>query len=181
MASTAISANPAIDMHEPEFEIRRATPADAEAIAVAHLDSIRSIGPAYYDAAVVDDWGARVEPGIYIRAIQGGEAFFIAIDPRHPDVVLGFSSHHVDGTDHGVGVYVRGSAARRGIGSALLQRAEQEAIARGASRLQLDASLAAVDFYRSHGFEERGRGAHRLRSGRTMPCVFMTKSLPLTF
>jgi GNAT superfamily N-acetyltransferase len=160
------------------FEIRRAEPSDAEAIAAAHLDSIRSIGGRYYEPAIVQDWGARVEAGLYLRAMGRGEIFFVAIDARDDSrTVLGFSSHHQDGPDHGIGVYVRGSAARRGVGSALLRAAEAEARARGASSLDIDASLAAVDFYTRHGFVETGRGNHRLWSGRSMPCVFMKKTL----
>ena len=72
----------------------------------------------------------------------------------------------------------RGIAARRGIGSALLRSAESSASAAGARSVQLDASLAAVDFYKANGFVETGRGAHRLRLGRrTMACVFMRKDL----
>ena len=163
------------------FEIRRAGPADAEAIARAHLDSILSIGPRYYDEPVVRDWGAHIEAGLYVRAMAHGEVFFIAIDARNPDhTVLGFSSHPVDDDEHGVAVYVRGSAARKGVGSALLRAAEHDAIAGGARRLTIDASLAAVDFYTQHGFTEVGRGSHRLPSGLAMPCVFMEKSLPTT-
>jgi len=164
--------------HLLPFEIRRADAPDSEAIAAAHLDSIRSIGPGYYDDAIVRDWGARVQAGLYLRAMKRGEVFFIAIDGRDSArTVLGFSSHYVDGTQHGVGVYVRGSVARRGVGSALFRAAEDHAIASGAASLQIDASLAAVDFYKRHGFEDVGRGAHRLWSGRSMPCVFMAKSL----
>ena len=159
-------------------EIRRAEPADADAIAAAHLDSIRSIGPRYYEPAIVHDWGGRVEAGLYLRAMARGEVFFVAIDARDAaHTVLGFSSHHQSGPDHGIGVYVRGSAARCGVGSALLRAAEAEARARGASSLEIDASLAAVDVYTRHGFIETGRGSHRLWSGRSMPCVFMTKPL----
>jgi putative acetyltransferase len=159
------------------FEIRRADASDADALAAAHLDSIRSIGPAYYDEATVREWGAHVGPGLYLRAMQSGVVFFIAVDGGDPERVLGFSSHYVDGTEHGIAVYVRGSAARCGIGSALLRRAEAEAVANSATRLDIDASLAAVDFYRMHGFEGRGEGMHRLPSGRSMACVFMRKSL----
>jgi putative acetyltransferase len=76
-----------------------------------------------------------------------------------------------------VAVYVRGIAARRGIGSALLRMAEASALAAGATSLRLDASLAAVDFYKANGFVETGRGEHTLRVGRTMACVFMQKNL----
>ena len=81
---------------------RRAKPCDAEAIASAHRDSIRSIGPGFYP----------------------------------PDVV-----------EH------------------------------GARTVQIQASLAGVEFYKSNGFAEIGRGEAMLMSGQTMVCVFMRKRL----
>src|SRR5262245_38086773 len=135
------------------FDIRLADAPDAESIAAAHLDSIRSIGPHYYEPAIVQDWGGRVEAGMYLRAMARGEVFFVAVDPDdHAAGVLGFSSHGQHGDEHGIGVYVRGSAARRGIGSALLHAAEAHAVDSGAATLEIDASLAAVDFYKRHGF-----------------------------
>jgi ribosomal protein S18 acetylase RimI-like enzyme len=159
--------------------IRRAGLADVDAIADAHLDSIRSIGPRYYDAALVHDWGAPMSGERYGAAMARGEVFFIAIrEQDDATAVLGFSSsYRVDDGEHGVGVYVRGSAVRAGVGSALLRAAEGAAIAAGAASIHLDSSLAAVDFYKANGFEETGRGEHRLLSGRMMACVFMRKTL----
>ena len=138
-----------------------------DAIAAAHIDSIQSIGPRFYPADVVRDWAAGIAARMYLDAMAAGEVFFVAVASKGGvDEVLGFSSHHVDDGQHGVGVYVRGIAARRGIGSALLRSAESSAAAAGAHTVQLDASLAAVDFYKANGFVETGRGAHRLRSGR---------------
>jgi len=91
--------------------------------------------------------------------------------------VLGFSSHRIDDEQHGVAVYVRGRAARAGVGSALLRSAEASAFNAGAKTIHIDASLAAVEFYKANGFDEVGRGEHRLWSGRAMACVFMRKSL----
>lgn len=163
------------------FEIRRAGPADVDEIAAAHLDAIRSIGPRYYEAAIVSDWGARVKGELYLNAMARGEVFYIAVGQLgdRPDV-LGFSSHRIDGDEHGTAVYVRGHAARLGIGSALFRAAEASAVAAGATRIDIDASLAAVEFYKANGFEEVGRGEHRLSSGRSMACVFMRKNLTAT-
>jgi putative acetyltransferase len=158
--------------------IRPAGPADVDEIAAAHLDSIRSIGPLYYDASVVSDWGAGLNGDVYLHAMAGGEVFYVAVDGAgEPPQVLGFSSHRVDDNEHGVTVYVRGKAARRGVGSALLRAAQAHAIAAGAESLHLDASLAAVEFYKAHGFQEVGRREHRLASGGAMASVFMRKSL----
>jgi GNAT superfamily N-acetyltransferase len=165
-------------MTPDEVQTRRAHPRDAEAIALAHLDSIRSIGPAFYPPEVVQAWGAGLTPDIYVKAMEGGEVFFIAMG--HIDgepVVLGFSTHRIDDAQDGASVYVRGEAARRGIGTALLRLAEEHARAHGATSIQIQASLAGVEFYKANGFNETGRGEALLMSGRSMPCVFMQKLL----
>jgi len=51
---------------------------------------------------------------------------------------------------------------------------------RGAGEICVDASLAAVDFYRSCGFQELGVGEHLLPSGVAMACVFVRKTLGAT-
>jgi putative acetyltransferase len=162
-------------MSNPGVHIRRATPSDAEAIARTHLDSIETIGPHFYPAEIVREWSSGLTPDVYRRAMEQGEVFFIALDQH--DTVLGFATHRVDGHHHGTAVYIRGSAARRGVGSALYRLAEAAAVRAGAEAIVVDASLAAVELYKAHGFEETGRGDHRLRSGRLMPCVFMRKAL----
>jgi len=161
------------------FEVRRAGPTDVEEIAAAHLDSIRSIGSLYYPPVIVSDWGARIKGDLYVNAMACGEVFYLAIGQLgdQPEV-LGFSSHRIDGQDHRTAVYVKGKAARRGIGSALFRSAEAAAIGAGATSLHVDASLAAIEFYEANGFDEVGRGEHRLASGRSMACVFMRKNLP---
>jgi putative acetyltransferase len=160
------------------FVIRRAGLGDVDEIAAAHLDSIRSIGPLHYEAAIVSDWGARLKGDLYVNAMARGEVFWIALGElgREPEI-LGFSSHRIDGREHRTAVYVRGKAARLGIGSALFRSAEAAAITAGATSIQVDASLAAVEFYRKNGFDEVHPGEHRLWSGRSMACVFMRKNL----
>ncbi len=162
-----------------EFETRRAHPPDADDIAEAHRDSIRSIGPRFYPRNVVGDWAEGITGDVYVRAMEGGEAFFIAtgeIDGK--PAVLGFATDYcIDGSQHGTSVYVRGIAARRGIGSALFRLAEAHAIARGATSIRVEASLAGVEFYRANGFEEVARGETQLMSGRPIACVFMRKYL----
>lgn len=160
-----------------EFQTRRAHPSDADDIAVAHRDSIRSIGPRFYPPNVVDDWAEGLTAAVYMKAMEGGEVFFIAkIDSK--GTVLGFATEYcIDGSQHGTSVYVRGIAARRGIGSTLLRLAEAEAVAKGAKSIQVEASLAGVEFYKANGFEEVAHGETRLMSGRPIACVFMRKLL----
>ena len=160
------------------FQTRRANARDATAIALAHDDSIRSIGPAFYPADVVEAWASGLEPDIYVKAMEGGEAFFVATgDLDGEAVVLGFSTHRVDDDQDGASVYVRGAAARRGIGTTLLRLAEEHARMHGAKTIDIQASLAGVEFYKVNGFQEIGRGDALLMAGRSMPCVFMRKTL----
>jgi ribosomal protein S18 acetylase RimI-like enzyme len=161
------------------FEVRQAEPADAAGVGEAHRDSIRSIGPGYYPPHVVRDWGAGLTPEVYANAMRSGEAFFIAVgEIDGVRTVLGFATdYRIDGRQHGTSVYVRGAAARRGIGTALLRRAEAHALARGATSIRIEASLAGVAFYQANGFVEVGRGETRLTSGQPIACVFMVKEL----
>ena len=164
-------------MASGEIQTRRANPQDAQAIALAHADSIRSIGPAFYPPDVVEAWGAGLTPDVYVKAMESGEAFFIATGNLDGQAaVLGFSTHRVDDDQDGASVYVRGGAARRGIGTALLRLAEAHARAHGAKTIQIQASLAGVQFYKANGFREIGRGDALLISARSMPCVFMRKT-----
>src|SRR4051812_19234567 len=113
------------------YQLRRAAPTDAERIAAAHVDSIQSIGPGFYPSFVVVEWSAGIRPQMYVDAMTRGETFFIAVDahgphatatfPDHQTRVLGFSSQHGQAGHHRTAVYVRGSAARRGVGSALFR------------------------------------------------------------
>jgi len=160
------------------IETRKARPDDAAAILAAHLDSIRSLGPSFYPAEIVKAWGAGLTPSVYVKAMEGGEVFFIAIGPINgQSAVLGFASHRVDDDQDGASVYVRGVASRRGIGTKLLGLAEEHARAHGAKSIKIQASLAGVAFYRANGFQEFGRGEASLMTGQSMPCVLMRKSL----
>jgi len=163
------------------LEIRRAHPSDASEMARAHRDSIRSIGPAFYPPSVVDDWQNGLAADVYLNAMKGGEVFFIATGQVGDNaLVLGVASDYcIEGTEHGTSVYVRGIAARRGIGSALFRLAEAHAAARGATTINIEASLAGVEFYRANGFTEVARGETRLMSGHPIACVFMRKELAM--
>ena len=91
--------------------------------------------------------------------------------------VLGFSSYRVEEGKHRTTVYVRGDAAHMGVGKALFNKAETAAREHGAEEIHVDASLAAVNFYKARGFEELAPGQHRMRTGELMDCVFMKKRL----
>lgn len=55
--------------------------------------------------------------------------------------------------------------------------AQAHAVALGATTIQVEASLAAVEFYQANGFVEMARGETRLMSGRPIASAFMRKTL----
>jgi GNAT superfamily N-acetyltransferase len=170
-------------MSEPiqQLDFRRATESDVDGMADAHRESIVQLGSEYYERAIVNEWAGVVNRRLYLDAMGRGEVFFIAVQEMagHP-MVLGFSSDYViSGTTHGTSVYVRRVAARRRVGSRLLALAESFGRSRGATSVQIEASLGAVEFYKRHGFVETARGDVTLSSGFRMPCVFMSKELCL--
>jgi GNAT superfamily N-acetyltransferase len=109
--------------------------------------------------------------------MAGGEVFFVAVAPLDGEpAVLGFSSHVPDRGNDGASVYVRGSAARQGIGSALWRLAEAHARAQGATAITIEASLPGLAFYRAHGFVDVEPCEVQLQ-GMSIPCMVMRKDL----
>ena len=111
--------------------------------------------------------------------MERGEVFFIAErQAAGGREVLGFASDYaIEGARYGVSAYVRGRAARQGLGSTLLRLAEADAIQKGATVIRIEASLAAVEFYRANGYVEIEHGHTHLMSGQPIACVAMTKDL----
>lgn len=165
------------------FTVRQAAAEDADAIAEAHLDSIHSLGARAYSPDVVAIWGAPRDGTRYRMAIAAGEVFFVAcaaggqMPETRSEEILGFSSHHVADGKHRTAVYVRGSAARTGVGTALFRAAEAAARLQGAIEIHVDSALLAVEFYRAQGFQDLGAGRHMLRDGLGMDCLLMKKIL----
>jgi putative acetyltransferase len=159
--------------------IRHAGPADGDAIADAHVDSVWSLGAEAYPADIVAEWGAPRTGDRYRDAMTRGVIFFLAVASSSPeeDRVLGFSSYAPEGDMHRTAVYVRGSAARQGVGRALFGPAEQAAREAGAPMLMIEAALGAVPFWKAIGFEVVGPRDHLTRGGLRMPCVLMHKHL----
>jgi putative acetyltransferase len=73
--------------------------------------------------------------------------------------------------------YVLPSAARRGVGSAIVSELERIARTHGLTHLHLEASLTAEPFYAALGYQVTERGETTLRSGRRMASVTMRKNI----
>lgn len=161
------------------MEVRDATVADTERVRAVHEASIRGLGPEAYDREQVDAWARACESADYAAAIDADGGAFLVRETqaerasrggeRRPagaanadgDDVVGFASLAGDPPDgyraevdaEVTGVYVHPSVAREGVGSALYDELEDRTRVSGVDRLGLLASLNAVPFYESHGYE----------------------------
>jgi GNAT superfamily N-acetyltransferase len=73
--------------------------------------------------------------------------------------------------------FVDPAKARRGVGTALLERCESEARARGFARAELMATLPGLKLYSARGYVGGGRVLYDLGSGEGIEFVPMTKDL----
>lgn len=161
------------------FLVRPAGAADGEAIAAAHIDSIRTLGAQAYSEDVVADWGAPRTGERYRDAMSRGVLFFVAVPASGGNAgsVLGFSSYAVEGDMHRTAVYVRAHAARQGVGRALFGAVEGAARESGAPVLTIEAALGAIPFWTAMGFESVAPTDHVTRGGHLMPSLLMRKPL----
>jgi GNAT superfamily N-acetyltransferase len=72
--------------------------------------------------------------------------------------------------------FVHPDAARRGIGTALLELSESEARKHGFRTAELAATLSGWNLYRRHGYVETERRSYEV-DGVSLPLIFMTKAL----
>jgi len=156
-----------------DVALRPATPADAPAILRLHRDSILSLGIGSYSLAEVESWAAGLVAERYVEAMnKGGETFIVAAVAD--GALAGFCSF---GDDEVKGLYVAPEWARRGVGSALLRRAEATISAGGHRLIRIIASLSGAAFYERHGYRVVERRDWKSRGGLVSAALAMEKAL----
>jgi GNAT superfamily N-acetyltransferase len=75
-------------------------------------------------------------------------------------------------------IFVRPEFARLGLGSLLLETAEQAAVAVGFMRFEMGSTLTGVSLYARKGYRETGRIMVPVGGGETIGVVRMVKELP---
>ena len=156
--------------------VREMCPADARAFLEVHHAAVRELAAADYPSIVIEAWAPwpiAAEHVAFVRSNPDREYRLVA-ESDDRIVGIGCLAAHKDEI---LACYVAPSASRSGVGSTILRGLERVAKVRGALLLELDSSLTAEPFYRSHGYEVQGAGEHVLNNGTLMACVRMRKFL----
>ncbi|MDZ7850030.1 MAG: GNAT family N-acetyltransferase [Halodesulfurarchaeum sp.] len=138
------------------LSIRRARPADAEAIRDLHLASIGGLGGERYSTEQVEAWAHDRDPASY--PIDEPETTVFVAERGGSIVGFGWLSTDPDGEFEAdvdakiVAIYVHPAFARQGIGTTIYEALETRARELGLVSLGLWASLNAVPFYQANGF-----------------------------
>ena len=154
--------------------LRPARLSDCEDIFNAHLYAVRYTCSRSYNDTVLTAWSALLSPQSYLEAIHSDskELWVIAYKGH----IQGFFQLDLQEAQLDA-LYVHPFVHNQGLGTALLQRAEQLAFQAGLSFVKLYASLNSVLFYELYGYESLGEAVLHLNPQVTVNCELMRKYL----
>lgn len=147
---------------------------DCEAIFYAHNYAVRYTCARHYDTDVLKAWVALLSPESYVPTIHNPDKALWVIDYRghiQGFFQLDFREAQLDA------LYVHPFVHKHGLGTALLQRAEDLAHEHGLAFLKLYASLNSVSFYKLNGYDSLGDAVLPLNPDVTIHCCLMRKYL----
>ena len=159
------------------ISIRPAKPDDGDAIERVGKLAILKLASGPYPTEVIEAWSE----GSWTPKIQAAGSprhCFVAV---HADEIVGFAiwvPHREEPkTAHIKSVYVHPDWARRGIGTKLIKRAEQDALSSGYERFTVGASLNGLPFYAAVGYRKEEAQRVKIAPGIDMRFELMRKPL----
>lgn len=153
------------------FSFRPGCPSDAgEMLEIRRLAMEGTLPQAYSTEFIVDVIGGVSEDDIR-RFMSEGEVFEIAISDGMGVGYCGTKGMRIES------LFVRPDHMRKGIGSALLKRAELVIASTSHKKIELSAIIVSIDFYRKHGYSDVGRVMQRTRTGMEGAVQLMERSL----
>ncbi|ASK28282.1 GNAT family N-acetyltransferase [Neisseria chenwenguii] len=154
--------------------LRPATENDCRFIHNAHIHAVQYTCIRSYDERVLQAWEAHLDMDSYRATMADKTKALWVVEYRGH--VQGF--FQVDFKESTLdALYVHPFVHNQGLGTALLQRAEELAVKAGLSFLKLYASLNSVPFYRLSGYESLGAALLPLNETVKVKCELMRKYL----
>lgn len=154
--------------------LRPATEHDCQAIHSAHLHAVQYTCIRSYNERVLQAWEELLGTESYHATMADPTKALWVVEYR--GAIEGF--FQVDFKEAQLdALYVHPLMHNKGLGTALLQRAEELARNAGLSFLKLYASLNSVPFYRLNGYESLGEAVLPLNENVKVKCELMRKYL----
>src|SRR5690242_18720370 len=136
----------------PKLALRPMLPADAPLVAEIFRESVAELTGDDYSEAQQEAWAAVADDEAAFAKKLAGELTLIATLGGSP---IGFIS--LAGKDQIDMLYVHPAAAGQGAGAMLVDAIEKLAGARGATKLKVDASDNALEFFKKRGYVPQQR------------------------
>jgi GNAT superfamily N-acetyltransferase len=177
-----------------KFQLRLANATDVEPIRNLIADSVRGLAKGIYSDAQIE-MSIRSVFGVDHQLIEDGTYFVAEVGHRivgcggwsRRQTLFGASEYAesrnstlLDPTSQPAKIrafFVHPDAARKGIGRAILQRCEAEALAAGFTAAEMMATLPGVPLYEACGYEKHESHEVNLPDEQTIACVRMSKQL----
>jgi putative acetyltransferase len=131
----------------PKPALRPFLPADTPMLAVIFIAAIQELTGEDYNEAQQEAWASVAEDEAAFGNKLAGQLTLIATMQNSP---VGFAS--LKGPDHIDMLYVHPSVAGQGVASMLCDALEKLAGGRGATKLTVDASDNASEFFKKRGY-----------------------------
>lgn len=154
--------------------LRPARPNDCEHIYNAHEYSVQYACRRNYDETVLAAWLELLSPESYLDTIASPQRELWVIE--YKGHIQGFFQLDLEEAQLDA-LYVHPFVHKHGLGTALLQKAEDLAVQANLSFLKLYASLNSVGFYLINGYEILGDAVLTLNTQVTVGCKLMRKYL----
>jgi putative acetyltransferase len=167
--------NPPISRHMITV-VRRLRPQETRTFLEVHHAAVHGLAAGDYPLQVIEAWAPLPVTERHVRQVKANadnELRFAAVVKRE---VVGIGALVAKNSELRA-CYVVPHAARKGIGTAIVNEIERAARLHHLSFLELDSSLMAELFYTRLGYRVLERGTHLLASGYPMACVKMRKDL----
>lgn len=133
----------------PSLQFRLANPSDVTSLHDIRVAAIRHLALTHLSGREAEDWAGRGGVPRVERAVANDEVWVALLALE----VVGWIHRAANSIE---GLYVPPSAARRGVGTALVKLAESRIVQTGGQLVVLESSLNAVGFYVRLGYAPAG-------------------------
>lgn len=136
-----------------------------------HRNTIRTVNAPDYTKRQIAAWSGRIRAS-WVREHFDAEQRFVAV--VH-DEIAGFMNISKDGKTLQA-LYIRTKYIGRGVGTALLKKAEQILRVSNARHMRVEATITARPFYEKHGLRVIKRTTVVI-GGEAIPVLYMIKKI----